>query len=468
MRALTIALLTAVVASTFTAVAFAGGNGNVALCRQSGPQFDVAAAAKTPIIVSDNVTTVGMTRAKQVANIFTADADSVNLCALPAEPAVQAKITMLLRLYSNGHQSQARAGIAALIAQIKAAPIAASSSKPTAARTLSRAAKASRSAAGPCPANRKVTVSAKDAPKVGDDLKAAAAAQQMHDSSAADAATAAASSDYGSWATSSATGATSVTDYVALARGAMQLGNNGAADTLLGKARTAATRDLKAAKQIDRCTATQSDMDCLSNAEVDAQLVGASDSADLAAAKAIADAISDRLQHKPVANCEEWTLQMKMVMTDSNGATWTVNWGSSRFRVNRTTGVIDGSRNAGIGPSWSGLWGSYTTECYETTDAGTVDLGPGSISPGTFTYTVGGTVTSTGFQVNVQSSDAQVSISAPSQCTFLGQLGGMVISGFVKGPWPLQFNVAPGQTSSSTSMPLGQLDIEASISKISS
>jgi hypothetical protein len=70
----------------------------------------------------------------------------------------------------------------------------------------------------------------------------------------------------------------------------------------------------------------------------------------------INDAIGARLRHEIPPGCEEWSFTMKLT-DDETG--WGITWGTGSFRVNRKTGVIEGSQLAGLGPGWPGIVGNW-------------------------------------------------------------------------------------------------------------
>ena len=418
--------------------------------------LNVAGAAKGSAVVGGKVTTFGTARAQALAGTFRNGAGDV--CSLPATAAVQAQLAVIQRLASSGQTAASRALFRKLLAQIASRP----SRKTASVRHLGRVKGA------PCPADKKVKVKLKDADKVGDYLKAAAAAQRAGDTAGAAAATAAAQSAYNSWATGDTTGASTVGDYIALATGAMKLsGEGGATGALLDKARQTAATDLSKASKVDRCTASLKDADCLGSAEAMAEMVGASDSLDIGAAQEIMNAIQDRLEKKiPPDGCEEWSFTMKIVDLQNNN--WTMTWATGKFRVNRKAGTLDGSHLAGYGPGWPGLIGANTGECIETTDEGEIDHGPVTIPGSGFHYAIDGTVTDTGFELSLTSPDAKITrqrADDPS-CQFLAQLAEGFINSFIQGPFPVDFEVAPGQTSATISESDDSSSISATITRV--
>ena len=67
---------------------------------------------------------------------------------------------------------------------------------------------------------------------------------------------------------------------------------------------------------------------------------------------------------------------------------------------------------------------------------------------GPFHYAIGGTVTDSGFSLELSSDDAKAKIAGPSDevCLALAGLAQLVVESFVKGPFPIEFEVGPGQT----------------------
>lgn len=404
--------------------------GTSALCvvNASAP-LNIGAAAGIPEASGDATAPVGANRAASIANALRNGAG--NICRRPPTPQVATQLQAISRLYASGRQSAAHGQLIALLAQVKRRP----SRRPAAARALG---------AAPCQATR-VAVKLKGATKAADALGAAAAAQKGHDQAASDQAIAQAKAAYDDWA-DNGSGASSAGDYIALATGAEKLGASGTAGRMLDKARAAADAELTKRSKVDSCTASLSDLDCFTKANVVAELVGASDAVDQAAAADIAQALADRLHHKIPAGCEEWSFTMKYV---DNTTGWGITWGGGRFRVNRTTGVIDGSEAAGFGQGWGGIIGTWHGACIETSDQGTIDHGPAAIIGGAFRYTIAGTVDDQGFHLEVASSDAHADVQEPADplCQALGELGQQVLDIWVAGPFPLDVPVGPNDGS---------------------
>lgn len=450
---LLVSLTAALAAASFAAPAGAA----LTSCRdQAAVPLNVAGAAKGLAVVGGKVVPFGAARAQGLAGSFRNGGGDV--CSLPATAAVRGQLAVIQRLASSGQTATSRSLFRKLLAQIAARP----------SRNTSSVRHAGAAKGTPCPADKKVKVKLKDADKVGDYLEAAAAAQKAGDQAGAATAAAAAQAAYETWATGDKTGASTVGDYIALAQGSMKLsGDGGATGALLDKARQTAATDLTKASKVDRCTASTKDADCLGSAEAMAELVGASDSLDISAAQEIMSAIQDRLERKiPPDGCEEWSFTMKMVDHDSSD--WTIVWGPGRFRVNRKAGTLDGSQLAGYGPGWPGIIGAMNGECIETTPDGTTDFGPVTMAGAGFHYAIDGTVTDTGFELNLSSSDAHVSFNAPSDptCQGLAQLGEEFVNNFIQGPFPIDFDLADGQTSATYSESDDSLDISATITRI--
>jgi hypothetical protein len=383
---LVVSLAAALAAASLAAPAGAA----LTICHaQAAVPLNVSAAAKQPAVVGGKVAPFGASQAQSLATSFRNGAGDV--CSLPATAQVAAQLTVIARLAGSGQTAASRALFRKLLAQI-------------AARHTSSVVRHAAAVKGtPCPADRTVKVKLKNADKVGDYLKAAATAQKAGDAAGAQAAAAAAQAAYDTWATGDKTGATTVGDYIALATGAQKISGNAAvSDALVAKARATAAANLAKASKVDRCTASLKDASCLGSAEVMAELVGASEGLDLGSVNEVMTAIGDRLAHNKLPDgCEEWSFTMKIV--DTEAGNWTIAWATGRFRVNRTAQTLDGSQAAGYGPGWPGLIGSYTSDCIETTPDGTTDYGPATIHGAPFRYAIDGSVTDTGFELNVSS-----------------------------------------------------------------
>jgi hypothetical protein len=106
------------------------------------------------------------------------------------------------------------------------------------------------------------------------------------------------------------------------------------------------------------------------------------------------------------------------------GDTWKISWGVSKFRVNRETGEVDGSYQAGLvaGGAWGGFIGDATSVCQEADDDGNmVTVGPVTIHGGSFHYELNGSLDGDTLTLNAPSKDAQVSLDAPPDdgCQFM-------------------------------------------------
>jgi hypothetical protein len=419
-------------------------------CRSSAVlSLDVGAAARIPEASGATTAPVGAARAATIANTLRAGVG--NICTMPPTAHVASELQVISSLYAAGQRATAHGRLIALLAQIKRRPV-----RP---QPLARIL-----AAAPCKAAR-VDVKLKGATKAADALKAAAAALQAHDQAAADQATAQAKAAYGEWA-DNGSGAASAGDYVALAAGAEKLGAGDTANRMLDKARAAADAELKARSKVDKCTASAADLDCFTKANVVAELVGASDSVDLAAAGDIAQSLADRLNHKTPAGCEEWSFTMKAVDTTTG---WGITWGAGRFRVNRKTGVIDGSQAAGYGKGWGGIIGNWNGRCIETTPDGTTDLGPSAIVGGAFHYTIDGTVDGGGFYLQIASPDGHADVQEPADpiCQWLGTLAQQFVDLFVSGPNEIDVPVGPNDKTFTVDNSDGGFTLTVTVTRVS-
>lgn len=158
----------------------------------------------------------------------------------------------------------------------------------------------------------------------------------------------------------------------------------------------------------------------------------------------------------------KWTSQLE------GGDTWTLRWGSGKFRVSRRGGTIDGSHVAGYGPGWPGIIGNATGRCTETTDEGTIDHGPATFTGGPFRYSIAGSVSETGMVVEVASENAHVSVGAPAAdgCQLLAGLADYVLNLFVKGPFPIEFELGPDDRSAQISYSTEEGSMEATIRRV--
>ena len=240
--------------------------------------------------------------------------------------------------------------------------------------------------------------------------------------------------------------ASSVGDFITIAKGAQSLGVEATSEAALAKAAAAAAADVRKAATFSRCTATKHDVDCLTQAIAVAQTLGA----DIGDAGTIlsdaSQAVQDRLLRTPVDGCDEWTFEMKLTTTMEDGSIWGISWGPGRFRVS-ATGAIDGSHAAGYGSGWPGIVGDNRSHCIETGANGRIDHGPALIKGGPFHFSIDGKATAAGFDLSIASKDAAISVTAPSHpgCQFLGSMAQTILTSLVKGPMPLEIPVPKGQ-----------------------
>ena len=77
-------------------------------------------------------------------------------------------------------------------------------------------------------------------------------------------------------------------------------------------------------------------------------------------------------------------------------------------------------------------------------------------------------MTDTGFSHELASVDAKAKIDAPSAeaCQLLAGLGQLVVDQFVKGLRPIEFEVAPGQTTVTYDEPDGGTAFKATITRV--
>lgn len=412
--------------------------------------LNVAAAARTPTLVDGHVQTLGPAGAQAIAAELSSGATP---CAAPASPATARQIAAVDAALAAGNRAEAQRLVRALVAEIQSRrdPIVVMFGAETMTKTASTAAAAS----GPCSITRKPQVSPKDDPRIGDALKAQAAADRAGDAQASADAGRAANDAYQKWGnTVSDSAAGTVGDYITVARGAQELGQEALSQKALDKAKTAAERDMKASStSVDPCTVSSKDVDCITAAVATGQAVGA-DGADnvSAAVSAAMKAVEDRLNKKQVDDCEEWVFSMKWTAmpTDSLDTEWTVRWLDAKVRINRKSKNADGSRLAGyLGEDWQGIVGSAKGNCWEQIgDAPRRVLGPANITGGPFHYTIAPEVTDEGVTVTIASPDANYSMSAPPNlgCQALKMMGDMIFSKILHGPFPIEIPLAPGQT----------------------
>lgn len=413
--------------------------------------LNVAKAAAVKVGSGASATTLGPAKAKALLDTLSGPAP----CAAPGTATVTTKLAEVERVAAAGNLSKAktllRAVIASIVARRTTAVVrtAAVHHATAAHATTTRAGARARHAAGGCSVDRAPKVDTRKADRVGDLLKASETAQKIKDSDAAAAAYADAQQAYGDWA-GKAMGdngaATTVGDYVTIARGAQTLGVESTSQTALQKAAAAAAADVKKAAAFSRCTAKKSDVDCLVQAIAVAQSLGADIGDAAALVDAASKAVGDRLQHKPVDGCDEWSFQMKLTTTLQDGSTWGISWGLGRLRVGADS-AVDGSHAAGYGSGWPGIIGDNSGRCIETGPNGRIDHGPALIKGGAFHYSIGGKQTAAGFALEVASKDADVTVTAPSHpaCKFLGTLARTLLDSLVKGPLPLEIPVPKGQ-----------------------
>jgi hypothetical protein len=408
-----------------SAAATAGCNATAKL------SFNVGAASSVAVVKDDHATTVG-----SAAQGFAASLQpNVNACNATPSPAIAHRLAAI----GSMPRAQVHAALQALLVQVK------------------RQGK-HRSTAGSQTASERSTSSAKGAgcpdqsvhvdlhiKSVSDNLAIAQKALQKGDTATATQASAAARDSFHIWVQDvSQNHAETVGDWLAEARAGEQLGDRQVQNYANGRAKSRASQDVATAAQADTCTVKKADFDCYARMLVTAQLVGATLQNDLATAQNLSKAIEDRLQHKAPQGCEEWTITAASTQTMADtGDVWKVTWIAGKFRVNRATGEIDGSRNAGYSTEgWPGLVGSATGECFEND----VDMGPSTIHGGPFHYQIAGHVTDNNeFDLTLTSDDATVSVDAPPDCEALGQMAeGFIDWAFQQGI-PLVFSVAPDQ-----------------------
>ncbi len=416
-------------------------------CRASAqPRFDIAAAAAVPAVVGKKAPPLGRAGAQKLARELSARGD---ICGARASARVEAAARAIEQAAARGDRATAKRLLRSLLASLQ--------------RRSPTVHRAPAVAFATCPIDDKAKVEAKDS-GAADGLRAATAAQKAGDAAGAAQAMDSARSAYGKWAGKAGS---TPGDFASMARGAQQLGMEGLGQDLIDKGRTAAEANVEKAKKIDRCTASAKDMGCQLRATAVAQLFGGegASSADLGATS---QAVQDRLEGKLPDGCEEWSFEMKWTAQLEGGDTWTMRWGPGRFRVSRRGGTIDGSQAAGYGPGWGGLIGNATGRCTETTDEGTIDHGPATFTGGAFRYSINGSVSETGMVVEVASEDAHVSVNAPAAevCQFLAGFGENFVNLIVKGPFPLEFELGPDDSSAQYSFSDAESSFEASIRRV--
>ncbi|HWB22793.1 MAG TPA: hypothetical protein VG652_07880 [Gaiellaceae bacterium] len=431
--ALTPGRLTTLLVVVF-AIALAGGESPHASIRvtpgcnaNATVSLNIAAAARTP---SGSGSTVGTAEANQLAASL--QAGGGNICSAAAGSAIHTQLAAIAALYAT-NRTAAHQQLVALIAEIKSGTIHAPL------RRLSGA----RRATSICPSvQSQIHVSA--ASKTADDLAAEATAQKGGDTAGADAAAAAATSDFEQWATDS--GASSVGDWIAIARGAQAIGDESFATSALDSARSAADAAVKKATPADPCKATAGELSCFIQANAIAQMLGGEGTPDLA---------------KKLDCGELWSFTMVLSGQSTGGTFGTFTWKPGRFTVNTSTGTVTDA-SAG-GPGWTGSSGG-TYSCHGTG----IPSESGSVAPFSFHYTLKGKATANVITISAPSSD--FSMRNPFHgaiCKGFGQLGVEVINAFVKAGIPIPFKVAAGQTKAVFSENEGGGTFRATIEKIS-
>ena len=416
-------------------------------CRASAqPRFDIAAAAAVPAVVGKKAPPLGRAGAQKLARELSARG---NICGARASARVETAARAIEAAAARGDRATAKRLLRSLLASLK--------------RRSPAVHRAPAVVLAACPIDDKAKVDVKDS-GAGDSLRAAAAAEKAGDAAGAAQALDGARAAYGKWAGEAGS---TPGDFASVAKGAQQLGLDGLSEEMLDKGRKAAEANVEKAKKFDRCTATVKTMGCQLRATAVAQLFGGEGTshADL---DATSQAIEDRLQGKLPDGCEEWNFEMTWTTQLEGGDTWTMRWGPGRFRVSRLGGVIDGSQAAGYGPGWGGIIGNATGRCTETTDAGKIDHGPASFTGGAFRYSIGGSVSETGMVVEVASEDAHVSVNAPAAeaCQLLAGLADYFIDAFVKGPFPIEFELGLDDRSARFAFSDGESSFEATIRRV--
>jgi hypothetical protein len=419
-----------------SAVALIGAQTSLASMKVTPPcnshavvALDTAAAAATP---SGSGATVGTAQALQLESSLRSGGG--NLCTTRASAAVQSKLAAIASLYRT-NRSAAHQELVTLLAEIKSGTI-----------HTRRLASARRAEGGLCP-DVSSTISVSGATQATADLSAAATAQAGGDTAGESDASAAATSAFAQWAASS--GATSIGDWIAIAQAAQALGDDSLADSALDHARSAAEDAVKKATPADPCKATPSELNCFIQANAIAQMLGATGTPDLAKA----------------LDCgETWSFTMVMSGESDGGTFGTFTWKEGRFVVNRTAGTITDANANAKSPGWLGAAGG-TYSCHGEG----LPSESGTVSPFTFHYKLTGRIIGTKFIVQAPSSDFNLPNPFHGQaCHALATLGVEVINSFVKAGIPLEFTVAPGQTTSTFSINSGGSTFHATITKLPS
>lgn len=412
--------------------------------------LNVAAAAETPKLEDGHVKTLGTAGAQTLAVELTAGA---NPCDVPASPETARAVAAIDAALAAGNRAEAERLVRALVTQIQ------SRREPLAFvfdgfQTSMMTASTAVAASGPCSIKRAPAISPKDDTRIGDALKAQGAAERAGDMQAAADANRTANDAFRRWGDSQvAQSSGTVGDYLTVARGAQQMGQEGLSEKALDQARKAAQRDMKASStSVDPCTVTTRDLDCITAAVATGQLVGA-DGADNVAAQTAAtlSALEDRLNKKQVDDCEEWAFSMKLTALPTPGldTEWVIRWIDARVRINRKSKNADASRLAGYATeAWPGLVGSATGSCWEQLgDAPKHIVGPATITGAPFRFTVVPEVTDRGVTLTIASADADYTMTVPSNigCQALKFLGDMIIKKMLHGPLPIEIPLSDGQ-----------------------
>jgi hypothetical protein len=402
--------------------------------------LDIAAAAAVPAVKSDKLTTFGASEARSQASRLTAGAPSVcNATPSAATGRAFARVDALVRA---GKRDEAKALLRQTFAQVEK-----ETKKAQAARALLTRFPMLVKGGG-CP-DQAGHISLK-IKSVSDNLALATKAQELKDDRLAAQAMDAARAALRSWMLSAENKASTVGDWLRIQQAGEQLGSAQVQQAAAGRARGQANLDVRQAAQFDACTVKKGDFDCWARTIATAQLVGAFQDEQLQTAAKLGQAIEDRLHRKAPNGCEEWTFTMTATMPMKNtGDTWSIKWGSGKFRVNRAEGLLDGSYEAGYIPDngWSGIVGSATDACIETVDGREINRGPASIVGGAFHYRFEGEIDDSTITLTVPSDDATVHVTAPPDagCQFLAALAEGVLTGLMRGGVPCFFEVTREQ-----------------------
>ena len=454
-------LLFAVAVASLALVPHAGAATRVCNPAAQVP-LDLAAAAATPMFGASKAAPLGLQRARTLIGGL-AKGDP---CGAKATPAVRVALAAVERAAAAHDLPRAKRLLGQVLVSIRARRVTAVSGASALARVAARPARHAKK----CPIDRAPKVRPQDADKVGDYLEAAKTAQKIKDEAAATKAMDGARGAYGSWAGKQMAGggARTVGDFVSIARGGQMLGNESVAAKAIDGARDAATKDVDRASEIDDCTATKDDVTCLASAIAVAQALGADIGDASARLTKVNNAVEARLLKKIPEGCEEWSFTMSLTTVDDEGNDWTMRWAPGRFRVSRANSTLDGSQLAGYGAGWPGIIGNSKGRCWEESDGGRIDHGPTTLTGGPFHYAIGGTVTDTGFSLELSSADAKAKIDGPSAevCQLLAGLAQLVVDSFVKSPFPIEFEVAPGQTTVSYDQSEGNTSFKATITRV--